>query len=401
MNNKYTMMTKKILLFLTAIFCAFTYVSAQSKAVSIGKVTSESSAILDVASSDFSKTGSGATATATVSNGQVTAITVTNGGSGYVSPVEVNIFATGSDFDTAYGARATATIVDGVVTAVTVTDGGTGYVSGTTSVSINPGNKAVVLPRVDLVSITNGTTPVSSPKDGLHVFNNPTNITSGIYFWNSSVPKWDRAIPFIETPKGGLITYSGTNTYILDNALNGSFVPLSDGADDFEYNLMCRQMGLKSVRLINGSTGVQDSYYSINLEPGKYKIEVTFYLYAPTPDDARSIFINGTSGYYYMGYFVDGLLYEYDPKTLIKTDPQPTLVAPYTLLGNRYRKEYGVISKPNQLHRMTQIFDLNIPVSTSGKKYALKLNLGRMSGSGFYDRFYYDRDRSYIKVNRY
>jgi hypothetical protein len=63
-----------------------------------------------------------ALATATVTDGVVTAINITNGGSGYLAPPRIVIVGNGS------GARATATINDtGVVTGITITNGGAGY----------------------------------------------------------------------------------------------------------------------------------------------------------------------------------------------------------------------------------------------------------------------------------
>ncbi len=73
--------------------------------------------------------GIGATATATVSGNAVTALTLTNGGSGYtVAPAVVLSGGGGS------GATATATISGGVVTGFTVTNGGSGYTSAPTVV---------------------------------------------------------------------------------------------------------------------------------------------------------------------------------------------------------------------------------------------------------------------------
>ena len=70
--------------------------------------------------------GSGATATATFSEGAVTGITVVNPGSGYTSAPSV-IVGDGS------AAIATATInSDGAVTGISVTDGGSGYTSAPT-----------------------------------------------------------------------------------------------------------------------------------------------------------------------------------------------------------------------------------------------------------------------------
>ena len=70
-----------------------------------------------------------ATATATVSGGAVTAITVTDGGEYYKSalPPTVTITRTNSG---ASGAAATATVsAAGIVTGITITNGGTGYTS--------------------------------------------------------------------------------------------------------------------------------------------------------------------------------------------------------------------------------------------------------------------------------
>ncbi|MGK7926384.1 MAG: phage tail sheath family protein [Spirulina sp.] len=76
--------------------------------------------------------GSGATATATVDGGVVSAIAVVDGGSGYTLPPTVTI--TGGDGS---GATATATLADGSVNAITVDNGGTGYTSQP-EVSISP-----------------------------------------------------------------------------------------------------------------------------------------------------------------------------------------------------------------------------------------------------------------------
>jgi hypothetical protein len=62
-----------------------------------------------------------AIAYATTTNGIVTSITVTNGGSGYLAPPKINIIGSGA------GATAEATVSGGVVTGITVTNGGSGY----------------------------------------------------------------------------------------------------------------------------------------------------------------------------------------------------------------------------------------------------------------------------------
>ena len=65
--------------------------------------------------------GSPAIGYATTSNGVVTSITVTNGGSGYLAPPKISIIGDGS------GATADAQVSGGTVTGITVTNGGSGY----------------------------------------------------------------------------------------------------------------------------------------------------------------------------------------------------------------------------------------------------------------------------------
>ena len=65
----------------------------------------------------------GATATATLTSGAVTGLTITNPGTGYTTPV-VTITGGGGT-----GATATATLTSGAITGLTVTAGGSGYTS--------------------------------------------------------------------------------------------------------------------------------------------------------------------------------------------------------------------------------------------------------------------------------
>ena len=71
--------------------------------------------------------GSGVSATATVTSGFVTAVTVNSGGSGYAAAPVVKLSGGGGT-----GATATATISGGVVTGITVTAPGSGYSSAPT-----------------------------------------------------------------------------------------------------------------------------------------------------------------------------------------------------------------------------------------------------------------------------
>ncbi len=105
---------------------------------------------------DASGGGTGATGTAIVdTNGFLTTIGVTSGGSGYVRPPGVNITGGGG-----FGAMASATISGGRVTGITITNPGSGYTSAPT-VTIGAKTEVTMVPAVP-----NGFYPSSWPIDG-------------------------------------------------------------------------------------------------------------------------------------------------------------------------------------------------------------------------------------------
>lgn len=101
--------------------------------------------------------GAQAGATVTIDGGEVTGISVTNGGYGYHASPEVNVFQEGSGS----GATAVSTVVDNKVTAVTVTEGGSSYndTDSVGSISIsNGGSGYSSTPTVAFSAPTSGTT---------------------------------------------------------------------------------------------------------------------------------------------------------------------------------------------------------------------------------------------------
>jgi len=111
-----------------------------------------------------------ATATATVSGGSVTAITVTNGGTGYTVPPTVTLGPPTAAGGTTTGlnASAVAVISGGVVTGIVVTNGGTGGTSGiatagtyTTAPTVTiaaPDSYATYMGRRDIVAAASPST---------------------------------------------------------------------------------------------------------------------------------------------------------------------------------------------------------------------------------------------------
>jgi len=77
-------------------------------------------------------------------SGPVTGITVTDGGSGYISPTVTitDLYGTGT------GATATATVAGGVITGITVTDGGTGYTAPLVTIEDDTGTNAAATAEI-------------------------------------------------------------------------------------------------------------------------------------------------------------------------------------------------------------------------------------------------------------
>jgi hypothetical protein len=91
---------------------------------------------------DFEKNTRG-TATASVTDGKVTSISVVNGGSYYQTEPAISIFGAGT------GASAIAQIVDGVVDSIIVTNEGTGYTSAPTIIIDAPDPRYVGSPNLN------------------------------------------------------------------------------------------------------------------------------------------------------------------------------------------------------------------------------------------------------------
>ncbi|HEY2323880.1 MAG TPA: DUF11 domain-containing protein, partial [Thermoanaerobaculia bacterium] len=113
---------------------------------------------------------SGFTYNSSTAAGQVGAVIVSNGGSGYTSAPTVNISGGGGS-----GATATATVSGGAITAITVTSGGSGYTSNP-SVSFLGGGGAGAI--ASAAANTLGTATSSSVVGSVATFNFP-NVTLG------------------------------------------------------------------------------------------------------------------------------------------------------------------------------------------------------------------------------
>jgi formylglycine-generating enzyme required for sulfatase activity len=137
-----------------------------------------------------------ATATATISQSVVVGVTVTDGGTGYITPPAVTIGGGGGS-----GATAEAALAGGAVTAITVLTGGSGYTSAS-GVGIAPPNATILaIQLVPQLRITGeiGSTSQIEAADGFgpgNIWRNLATVvlTQSPYIWydTSSPPNFQR-----------------------------------------------------------------------------------------------------------------------------------------------------------------------------------------------------------------
>ncbi|WP_415325766.1 hypothetical protein [Chryseobacterium sp. MMS23-Vi53] len=350
---------------------------SQTGNVGINTSNPDNSAILHI--ENFS--GTQATATATISGGVITAISINNGGSGYQTAPTVNFYGGGAIVNGGAKARATATITNGVVTGITINNGGSGYTS-VPKVVLSGGNKGLLLPNLNLTSLTSTTTPVASPADGLLAYNGGTNSNNkAIHFFNSTNSQWQSSIYAEDTPKVAYVTLTGSLA-LLDNAIQG-----------VSARLLQNPLAVSAVSNISGFKVVPyDNAYDLVLPQGNYLVEINLNLNSPQENPSG---YNGTaplsgSTYYLMGYFMDFYGDTYNNST-----------GTFTAGSNIGRKEIPIVSKVNTNHLATWSLYYNVPANANANIIGgLRLYLGRMQGSTFYDLVNVISDESYIKISK-
>lgn len=119
-------------------------------------------------------------------------------------------------------------------------------------------NKGVLLPRVDLVSLTNTTLPVSNPAEGLVVYNKGNTISPGLYLWKNN--KWNQL-----SDTYNLVSYMilqrPTDYTILGGSANGTYKNFNDAA----FTLISNDIGA-SYNTANGLITLPgNSGYLVNM----------------------------------------------------------------------------------------------------------------------------------------
>jgi len=365
----------KIINFLGTLFATAAF--AQSGSVGINTSAPDPSAILHI--ENFK--GTPAIVTASISGGAVTGITINNGGSGYTSAPTINFYGGGPIVNGGSKARATATISGGVVTGITINNGGSGYTSVPT-VTVSGGDKGMLFPNLNLANLNSTTTPVASPANGLIGFNGGTNSNNkALHVFNSTTNSWQSTIDAQNTPKIAYLDFTGSYSG-LDNAVAGNSAPL-----------LVNNPAISGVSNISGFKVLPNtsSGYSLILPQGNYLVEVNLNLNSPQENPAG---VNGTapltgSTYYLMGYFIDFYSDTYNNTTNTFSAVSVS------------RKEVPIVSKVNTNHLATWSFYYNVPANANANIIGgLRMSLGRMQNSTFYDLVNVIPTGSYIKISQ-
>ncbi|MGH1519944.1 hypothetical protein [Chryseobacterium sp. JK1] len=366
----------KIINFVSTLFATLAF--AQSGSVGINTSTPDQSAILHI--ENFN--GVPATATASISGGAVTGIIINNGGSGYKTVPTINFYGGGSIVNGGIKARATATLTNGVVTGITINNGGSGYTTAPT-ITISGGNKGLLFPNLNIANVNSTTTPVVSPANGLIGFNGGANSNNKtLYFFNSTTNQWQSSIDAENTPKVAYLDFTGSLS-ALDNAVAGA-----------NTLLLVNPPAISGVSNINGFKVVQNTSlggYSLVLPQGNYLVEVNLNLNSPQenpPGQGGTAPLTGST-YYLMGYFIDFTNDIYNNSTNTFTG------------GANTRKEVPIISKVNTNHLATWSYYYTVPPDANANIIGgLRLRLGRMQNSTFYDLVNVIPTGSYIKISQ-
>lgn len=366
----------KIVSLMSTFFATVAF--AQSGSVGINTSKPDPSAILHI--ENFN--GVSAIATATISGGAVTGITISNGGSGYTTAPTVNFYGGGSVVNGGTKARATATVTNGVVTGITINNGGSGYTSAPT-VTLSGGNKGLLFPNLNIANLTSTTSPVASPANGLIAYNGGTNSNNkALHFFDEASGRWQSTIDAENTPKVAYLDFTGSLS-ALDNAPAGA-----------NTQLLVNPPMISGVSNINGFKVVQNTSsggYSLVLPQGNYLVEVNLNLNSPQEVPAGQGGTAPLSGstYYLMGYFIDFTNDIYNNTTNTFTP------------GANTRKEVPIVSKVNTNHLATWSYYYSVPANANANIIGgLRLRLGRMQNSTFYDLVNVIPTGSYIKISQ-
>lgn len=365
--------------------------------------------------------------TANISGGRVTGFNIINPGSGYTQAPEV--FIAGGGASVKFGGRratATATVKDGKITSINLVDGGNGYVADPSVTLMRPNdNLGWLMPRVNLESITNGTTPVNitdNGGDGVLVYNESNNgMSNTTYWWDTDGKQWKEGITADRTPRMNLYSFTqDTNVTGLVHAGNRDFkgailhMPFREAISNLSGVEFKAEPPLQEVEGLGRVDRVGGHYLSLPKIPATYIIEVS--LNFTTEKRATDYDFNSpntcsalcskpftSDGYHIMGYYLEARYYQYrDSDHEIYSTK---LIAPRPGIDSKAnRKEIPVIAKIGDVHTATWNFVVEVdPDYAANDKVTppfIRFILGRMDGSTYYNNPTILKEGSFIKVQQ-
>lgn len=200
----------------------------------------------------FGGSGSGASFTATVANGNVVGISVDNPGSGYTQNDAIYLAFSGGVPSGAYGtAYGTTTIVDGKVTAYTVANSGAGYTSSAV-VSFQGGGGSGATGTVTVVGflvtgivITNGGSGYTSPPTAVI-----TDVNNHVAQARVAITAFGVQGTSVETYAGRVWVADGDKVFVSSPGSASNFA--GDAAAVFTSNDPFLRVGYQSLKQSNG-----------------------------------------------------------------------------------------------------------------------------------------------------
>lgn len=278
---------------------------------------------------------------------------------------------------------------------------------------ISSNKRGVLLPRVNISSISNANSPISTPVSGLIAFNSNVNTNPGLVYWDThplaTNSQYNRIFNFLETPKMVTITFNrnmdglanydaGFRFFYLgqQNTFTTNSGTFNGNGNPTYWNSMLTldNTYLTSVKL--GTAYLSHNTFTTNgfgqfsgviLPAGTYNIEVNYNIIANSTNSSRYSSLNRgtvTSEFYDMGYFGD--LCTAENKVTSPTN---------TSLVTTMRSEMHVISKRNQLHSANFFYNITLT-----KESFVTFVIGRVDGSSYRDKVTIQKEGSYIKINK-
>lgn len=355
--------------------------------------------------------------TANISNGRVTGFNIINPGSGYTEVPEV--FIAGGGPSTKRGgvrATATATVKDGKIVGINLVNGGSGYETAPSVTLMRPSkNLGWLMPRVNLQSITNGSTPVNisdNEGNGVLVYNQSDNGMANSTYWYSTVDnKWNEGITTDKTPRINL--YSFTQDIPLTGMVHAGNVDPKGVIRHMPFREAISNLSGVEFRAETDTRSIGGHYLSLPKVPATYIIEVslnfkterqsTDYSFADTRTCGGVLCSKPftSDGYHIMGYFLEARYYQHQNRDHEDESLNEPTIGIHSLAN---RKEIPVIAKIGDIHTATWSFVVDVNpdyASTSTPSVPfIRFRLGRMNGSTYYNNPILLKDGSFIKVQQ-